>query len=147
MSRSQRRSNVIRGSILQDMAEKGQLTRRQSAAALRLERAREEASGLSTSICKYGTGPGGSGGRPPIARETFAHIEWEGIKRALPPYFRGLLGEIERANVAPGRKGSLSALSIRTGLADSKDDALVKRGIIAGLCEVVADHLRLPEEA
>ena len=146
MSRPKRRA-VTRASILLDLATGEKLSKRQSAAAMRLERAREQASGLSASICRYGASAGSGGASAPIARETFGHIEWERIKAALPPFYRRLLGDIERANVAPGRKGSLSALNIRTGLAVDREDSLVKRGIIAGMLEIVADHYRLPEEA
>jgi hypothetical protein len=146
MSRSQKRA-VVRGSLLLDMASRDQLSDRQKLAAFYLERDREKASGVSASICKYGASVG-SGGQPaPIARESFASQSWEALKRALPPSYKRLLGEIERTNAA-GR-GSLQALPIRTGQAHDREASLIKRGVIAGFLEVVGDHYQIPhaEEA
>lgn len=146
MSRSQKRA-VVRGSLLLDLVTRDLLSDRQKAAALMLERDREQASGVSASICAYGasTGGGGARARAPIARESFASQSWEALKRSLAPTDRQLLGKIESTNST--RRGSLAALPVKTGLADAKDDSLVKRGMIAMFLERVADHYRLPEEA
>jgi hypothetical protein len=145
MSRSRRRA-VYRGSILIEMAQRGLLSRRQTAAALSLERDREAAT-------KVGA-PKASSFDPPIkgldpaefGRQFDAAMTWEAVKRALPPSHRRLLGDIERASLVGGKRG-LSALTVKIGLADEKDANLVKRGMIAGLMEAVADHYRIPEEA
>ena len=50
MSRSQKRA-VVRGSLLLDLVTRDLLSDRQKAAALMLERDREQASGVSASIC------------------------------------------------------------------------------------------------
>ncbi len=144
MSRSQKRA-VVRGSLLLDLVTRDLLSDRQKAAALMLERDREQASGVSASICAYGASTGGGGERAPIARESFASQSWEALKRSLAPTDRQLLGKIESTNST--RRGSLAALPVKTGLADAKDDSLVKRGMIAMFLERVADHYRLPEEA
>ena len=144
MSRSQKRA-VVRGSLLLDLVTRDLLSDRQKAAALMLERDREQASGVSASICAYGASTGGGGAKAPIARESFASQSWEALKRSLSPSDRKLLGSIEAVNAT--KRGNLSAVPIRTKVRDDVSASLVKRGMIAMFLERVADHYRLPEEA
>lgn len=65
MSRSQKRA-VVRGSLLLDLVTRDLLSDRQKAAALMLERDREQASGVSASICAYGASTGGEVQRLPL---------------------------------------------------------------------------------
>lgn len=143
MSRANKRA-VIRGSLLLDMAERDLLSDRQKLAAYYLERDRQMATGTSAMVSRYEAPGGGSGASAPIARETFANVSWEALKRSLPPSYRRLLGNIELIN-ATG-KGTLAALPIRTGQAHERESGLVKRGMVQGFLEVVADHYRLPIE-
>jgi len=155
MSREARRAN-IRCCILTELVASRWVTDRQRAAAMHYLKDAELAANVRAGAMGGITGAYGSiGASSPSAKENRigcfmpgaidAARRHDALLELLRPSERRLFGAIQMTNRS--RKGSLSGLPVKTATKTERDDVLVKRGRIAQLLEVVADHYRLPEEA
>jgi hypothetical protein len=155
MSRTKTRQS-IRGCILTELITSRWVTPRQQIAAAKFlhdaELAASIKAGMSTGlISSYGGGiPRSDGnGRDRMGCALPGAIDavnrYDALLDDLKPSQRSLLGAIQRTNTT--RKGSLAGLPVRTCAKSERDDVLIKRGVLAGFLEVVADFYQLPVEA
>lgn len=144
MSRKDRRT-VGRRSMLRDLIDRKTLSDREKAAVYLYEMdiEKSEIAGTPTTSTYERTIASIASGDA-SARMT-ASRRLENVKGELPNSIRRMLGEIERANTT--RRGSLSALPIKSGLADERQHALVCVGALKTMLACIADAYGVPEEA